>query len=218
MQASFQRATEMLKLKCGTETTRRRRHMQMRRPEAPSSLATFLFFLTVSCFGLIAAASVTCDRKTFTSIAEENIWYNHCPRLPSFHNPGLYQLLLSDVWSRENEINEIDLMSLRPSKQREIRDSCVHNFTDTCLHPDILDQAVAPNEQTVVRADTALERSTLCLHPWCLLLTHSQSWWTVLTRCRTLNVKLLSWKFKRCTTGLFPGCFFCFCVCMAWRS
>ena len=175
-------------------------------------------FLTVSCFGLIAAASFTCDRKTFTSIGEENIWYNHCPRLPSFHNPGLYQLLLSDVWSRENEINEIDLMSLRPSKQREIRDSCVHIFTDTCLHPDILDQAVAPNEQTVVRADTALERWTLCLHPWCLLLTHSQSWWTVLTRCRTLNVKLLSWKFKRCTTGLFPGCFFCFCVCMAWRS
>ena len=62
----------------------------------------------------------------------------------------LPNLLLTNVQLQENKMDEI---RLRLTQQREISDCCVHIFTETWLHPNIPDQAIAPDGRMVFHAN-----------------------------------------------------------------
>lgn len=107
--------------------------------------------------------------------------------------------------SRENDI---DGMGVRLVKQRKIRDCCVRNSR----HHNSPDQAGALNEWNHVLSQQSAGpkqdegRRTMCLHYWCLVIKHRQSWQTMFPRSWTLHLKM-STKFPGCIctrTNAFP--------------
>lgn len=92
----------------------------------------------------------------------------------------LFSLLLANVQSQENKRGKIRLRLIRHRKSEAV----VLIFTETWLHPNILDQAFTFNGQTLFCANRTKD---------CGKMTrggHSQSGWTVFTRCQVFKVKM----------------------------
>lgn len=123
----------------------------------------------------------------------------------SHASPAWTQVLLVNVQSQENDI---DGMGVRLAKQRKIRDCFVQNSR----HHNSPDWADALNGWNHVLSQQSAGpkqdegRRTMCLHYWCLVIKHRQSWRTMFPRSWTLHVKM-STKFPGCIcrrTNAFP--------------
>ncbi len=128
----------------------------------------FMIFFYLSSFWFLIWWHGLCTTKTHT----KRVGIRAKVTCLGPKNAHLLCFFLSNVQSQKSKMDEI---YLRLTQQREIRDCCAHIFTETCLTPHILDEAIALNGRGLFRTgrtqDSGKQRGgVLCVYinnSWC---------------------------------------------------